>query len=259
MDAVIHMAAIPSAERSITDPVATTEVNINGTVNVLEAARYEKVKRVVFASSSAVYGRNPKVPKHEGMIPDPHTPYAVAKLAGEKFCRVYGEIYGLETVALRFFNVFGPRQPACSHYSKVVPRFIKNILNNQSPVIFGDGTQSRDFTYICNAVEATILAATAGTIKGGEVFNVGSNGQLTINDLVKHINRFLGKDIKPVYEPVRNGEIKHSFAYIELIKEKLGYEPGVDLLTGLEQTISAYANVTENDKAPGKHQAPNNK
>jgi nucleoside-diphosphate-sugar epimerase len=239
IDAVIHLAAVPSAERSVIDPVLTTEVNINGTVNILEAARYEKIKRIVFASSAAVYGNNPKLPKHEGMIPNPNTPYAVTKLSGEKFCQVYSELYGLETVILRYFNIFGPRQACDSIYSKVIARFVDAALHDDAPVIYGDGSHSRDFTYVSDAADAAILAATS-PVETGQVFNVGRQSQVSINELINQINKLTGKEILPVHENPRPEEIKHSFAYIELIKEKLGYEPKTDLVNGLKQTIDAF-------------------
>jgi len=244
VDVIMHMAAVPSADRSIIDPVMTTEVNINGTVNILEAARYEKIKRVVLASSSAVYGNNPKLPKHEEMIPNPNTPYAVTKLAGEKFCQVYSELYGLETVILRFFNVFGPRQASDSIYSKVIARFVCAALHDDAPVIYGDGSHSRDFTYVSDAAEASILAATS-PVQPGQVFNVGHQSQISINDLISQINKLTGKDIPPVHENPRPEEIKHSFAYIELIKEKLGYEPKTDLVSGLKLTVDAFKEKLE--------------
>jgi nucleoside-diphosphate-sugar epimerase len=173
------------------------------------------------------------------MIPNPNTPYAVTKLSGEKFCQVYSELYGLETVILRYFNIFGPRQSYDSIYSKVIARFVNAALHDDAPVIYGDGSHSRDFTYVSDAADAAILAATS-PVEAGQVFNVGRQSQVSINDLVNQINKLTGKEILPVHENPRPEEIKHSFAYIELIKEKLGYEPKTDLVNGLKQTIDAF-------------------
>lgn len=239
VDVVLHQAALPSVPRSIKDPITTNEVNINGTLNILEASVSAKVKKVVYASSSSVYGDNPQLPKHESMTPNPLSPYAVSKLSGEKYCNVFSRIYGLETISLRYFNVFGPRQDPSSQYSAVIPKFIRAIKNNQQPVIYGDGEQSRDFTYILNVVEANILAATSD-FESGIAVNCAMNGQISLNELVNHINKILGKNIKPRYEQPRAGDIKHSFADIHLAKDKIKYIPLVSFEEGLKLTIDSY-------------------
>ncbi len=233
IDVVLHQAALPSVPRSINDPITSNEVNVVGTLNILDAAKENNVKRIVYASSSSVYGDNPELPKHEGMMPNPLSPYAVSKLAGEKYCQVFSRLYGIETVILRYFNVFGPRQDPNSEYSAVIPKFIKLISNNQQPTIFGDGTQSRDFTYVANVVEANILAATK-EVQSGIVMNCACNGQIELNALVHELNGLLNKNIKPIYAEPRHGDIKHSFANIDLIKEKLNWTPGISFGDGLK-------------------------
>lgn len=236
IDVILHQAALPSVPRSIKDPITSNEVNVVGTLNILEAAKDAGVKRVVYASSSSVYGDNPELPKHEKMMPNPLSPYAVSKLAGEKYCNVYSRLYGIETVALRYFNVFGPKQDPNSQYSAVIPLFIKAIMNDKQPTIFGDGTQSRDFTYVANVVEGNILAATK-EIESGLVMNCACHGQITLNELVDELNKLFEKDIKPIYTQPRPGDIKHSFADIELIKKKLGFNPTVEFYKALKQAI----------------------
>ena len=240
IDIVLHQAALPSVPRSIKDPITTNDVNINGTLNILEAAVNLKVKRVVYASSSSVYGDNPVLPKVETMIPNPLSPYAVSKLTGEKYCNVFSRIYGLETVCLRYFNVFGPRQDPASQYSAVIPKFIKAINQNKQPVIYGDGEQSRDFTYISNVVQANILAATADC-ESGITVNCAVSGQITLNELIREMNKLMNKDIKPVYEGPRAGDIKHSYADINLAEKTLGYKPVVSFQEGLKKTIESYS------------------
>ncbi len=225
--------------RSIKDPITSNEVNVNGTLNILEASVGAKVKKVVYASSSSVYGDNPVLPKHESMMANPLSPYAVSKLSGEKYCSVFSRIYGIETIALRYFNVFGPRQDPSSQYSAVIPKFIRAIKNNEQPVIYGDGEQSRDFTYVKNVVEANILAAFSNN-ESGIAMNCAVGGQITLNQLVDYINSILGKNIKPVYMEPRAGDIKHSFADINLIKKKIGFEPVVSFEDGLNLTIKSY-------------------
>ena len=232
IDVILHQAALPSVPRSIKDPITSNEVNVVGTLNILEAAKDAGVKRVVYASSSSVYGDNPALPKHEGMMPNPLSPYAVSKLAGEKYCSVFSRLYGIETVVLRYFNVFGPRQDPNSQYSAVIPLFIKAIMNDKQPTIFGDGTQSRDFTYVANVVEANILAA-VNVVESGLVMNCACHDQISLNKLVEEINKLLDKNIKPKYAEQRHGDIKHSFASIDTIKRNLNWEPGVSFLEGL--------------------------
>jgi len=239
VDIVLHQAALPSVPRSIKDPITSNEVNINGTLNILEASVAAKVRRVIYASSSSVYGDNPQLPKHESMMTNPLSPYAVSKLSGEKYCSVFSRIYGIETIALRYFNVFGPRQDPSSQYSAVIPKFIKAINNNEQPVIYGDGEQSRDFTYVKNVVDANILASISDC-DSGIAMNCASSGQITLNELVGHINKILGKNISPVYEKPRAGDIKHSFADIHLAKSKINYTPTVSFEEGLKLTIESY-------------------
>lgn len=239
MDFVLHQGALPSVPRSVSDPISTNEVNVTGTLNVLYAAKDARVKRVVFASSSSVYGNSPTLPKQEDMPAEPLSPYAVSKLAGEKYCRVFAGIYGLHTVALRYFNVFGPRQNPDSQYSAVIPRFIKAILHDESPVIYGDGEQSRDFTYITNTIEANILA-TEADCPPGIFMNCAVHQRTSLNELVEAINRILGKNIKAIYTEPRAGDVKHSFADIERLKQALGFEPPVLFEEGLRRTIGWY-------------------
>jgi UDP-glucose 4-epimerase len=241
VDVILHQAALPSVPRSIRDPITTNEVNVGGTLNILDAAKDAKVKRVVFASSSSVYGDNPELPKHEGMVLNPLSPYAVSKLAGEKYCNVFSHVYGLHTVALRYFNVFGLRQDPTSQYSAVIPKFISAMNDNSQPLIYGDGEQSRDFTYIANVVRANILAATVDCPAGIAV-NCACHGQTTLNELVQKINVILGKNITPLYDKQRPGDIKHSYADIGLISKKLNYKVFVDFNDGLKKTIEWFLN-----------------
>ena len=238
IDVVLHQAALPSVPRSILDPVTTHEVNASGTLHVLEASRRAGVRRVVYASSSSIYGDSPQLPKEEGMRPNPLSPYAVSKMAGETYCQVFSKVYGLETIALRYFNVFGARQDPDSPYAAVIPKFVKGMLNGERPVVYGDGEQSRDFTYIANVVQANLLAATA-VCDSGLVINCAQSGRTTINDLVSTLNRILGKALEPIYEAPRRGDIKHSFADISLAAKHLGYSPDIDLHEGLELLIKA--------------------
>lgn len=239
VEVVLHQAALPSVPRSIKDPITSNDVNVNGTLNILDASVLNGVRRVIYASSSSVYGDNPELPKHEGMLPNPLSPYAVSKLAGEKYCSVFSQIYGLETISLRYFNVFGPNQDPSSQYSAVIPKFIRAMLNNEQPLIFGDGKQSRDFTYVSNVVDANILSATA-ECNSGIAMNCAFSGFITLNELVEKINENIGKDIKPVYEEPRAGDIKHSFADIKLAKNKINYSPLIDFDKGLKLTIKSF-------------------
>lgn len=244
VDVILHQAALPSVPRSIKDPLSSNAVNVVGTLNVLQAARDAKVKRVVFASSSSVYGDTPELPKHERMFPNPLSPYAVSKLAAEHYCRVFARVYGIETVSLRYFNVFGPRQDPDSEYAAVIPKFIKGMLRDKQPTIYGDGEQSRDFTFIDNVVQGNLLAATA-TCEPGSVMNCACHGRVTLNQLVQTINELLGKDIHPLYAPSRPGDIKHSFAAIDLAHRLIGYSPLVDFKEGLRRTIEWYVPRTK--------------
>lgn len=244
-DVVLHEAALPSVPRSIKDPVTTNEVNVSGTLNILNAAVAAKTKRVVFASSSSIYGNNPELPKHEDMVPNPLSPYAVSKLAGENYCKVFAQIYGLETVALRYFNVFGPNQDPSSQYSAVIPKFINSVLKNESPVIYGDGEQSRDFTYISNVIEANILASEV-KIDSPVIVNCACHDRITLNELVSAINKILNKDVKPEYNTERTGDVKHSFAAIGKAEKLLSYRVADPFVNGLEKTIAYFQNLNKN-------------
>ncbi len=233
---VLHQAALRSVPRSVADPAATNAANVDGTLNVLLAAREAGVRRVVFASSSSVYGADPALPKRETDRPLPLSPYAASKLAGEAYCAAFAHVYGLETVALRYFNVFGPRQDPASEYATVIPRFISALREGRRPLVFGDGEQSRDFCYIANAVEANLLAAHAPGV-AGEVFNIACGERYTINQLVATLNEILGTDLEPEYGPERVGDMRHSLADLSAAREKLGYEVKVRFREGLERAV----------------------
>ncbi len=240
VDVVIHQAALPSVPRSIADPISSNDVIVNGTLNLLYASKQENVNRLVFASSSSIYGDTPKLPKHESMIPNPLSPYAVSKLAAEKYFSVFARIYGLETFSLRYFNVFGPRQDPNSHYSAVIPKFIAALLKDKQPVIYGDGEQTRDFTYIDNVVAGNLLASTVVGCESGLVMNCACHERISLNSLVDTLNKILGKNIRPKYVDPRKGDIKHSYASIELIAEKLNYRPSVKFEEGIRKTVEYY-------------------
>jgi UDP-glucose 4-epimerase len=222
----------------VQDPLTTTAVNVEGTLNVLLAARDENVRRVVFASSSSVYGNAEHMPLSEEQTPNPISPYGVAKLAAERFCVSFGHVYGLETVALRYFNVFGPRQDPSSQYAAVVPRFIRAIADGRTITIDGDGTQSKDFTYVANVISANLLAADA-TGAAGRVLNVAMGGSESVNDLADKIGDLLGKEISRVRGPERPGDVRLSCADVSAAREAIGYEPAVSLEAGLQRTIDA--------------------
>jgi UDP-N-acetylglucosamine/UDP-N-acetyl-alpha-D-glucosaminouronate 4-epimerase len=236
---VFHQAALPSVPRSVQDPLTSNETNITGTLNVLLAARDVGVRRVVFASSSSVYGVNRALPKREDMAPVPISPYAVAKLACEGYCRSFGEVYGLETVALRYFNVFGPRQDPRSQYAAVIPNFIHALLVGERARIFGDGEQSRDFTYVDNVVDANLLAADAPAA-AGDVYNVACGERVTLNQLYAELRGLIGGDAEPVYEPPRPADVRDSHADLERARADLGYEPRVRLREGLASAIEHF-------------------
>jgi nucleoside-diphosphate-sugar epimerase len=236
IDYVLHQAAVPSVGRSVDDPITTNESNVTGTLNVLVAARDAGVRRVVYAGSSSSYGNSEILPKREDMPARPISPYAISKYTGEQYCRVFYELYGLETVVLRYFNVFGPRQNPDSQYAAAVPTFINAITDNRQTTIFGDGEQSRDFTFVENVVQANILACHAEGA-AGEVFNIACGKRTTINRLVEIIKGILGYDGECVYDQERRGDVRHSLADISKARRILGYEPLVDLETGLERTI----------------------
>ena len=241
VDYIFHEAAIPSVPKSVLDPLGSNRANIDGTVHLLIAARDAKVKRVVYAASSSAYGDTPTLPKHEAMLPNPNSPYAVAKLAGEYYMTSFYRCYGLETVSLRYFNIFGPRQDPTSPYSGVLAKFITQMLNGEPPTIFGDGAQSRDFTYIQNAVDANLLAIKAPAPQAaGQVFNVATGKRADLNQafqLVKKITGYTG-DIK--YGPERSGDVKHSLADLSRTEKHLGYKPTVDFEEGLRRTVDWY-------------------
>jgi nucleoside-diphosphate-sugar epimerase len=238
-DYVFHQAALPSVPRSIDDPLGTNEYNVTGTLNVLLAARDAGVKRVIYAASSSAYGDIDGEFKIETMPPRPMSPYGVAKLAGEYYCQVFTQVYGLETVCLRYFNVFGPRQDPTSQYAAVIPLFITSMLDDQRPVIYGDGQQTRDFTYIDNVVHGNLLAAKAPGVAGA-VMNLATEGRVNLLDLVAKINRVLDSRIAPILADERPGDIRHSRASIEKARQLLHYEPTVDFDTGLARTIDWY-------------------
>jgi nucleoside-diphosphate-sugar epimerase len=240
IDVVFHQAAIPSVPRSISDPVTTVSVNIDGTLALLLAARDAGVRRVVFASSSSVYGDAPEPRKHEALPPRPLSPYAISKLTGEQLLAVFFRIYGLETVALRYFNVFGPRQDPASAYAAVIPRFVRILLAGERPTIFGDGKQSRDFTYIDNVVQANLLAATAPGV-AGEVFNIASGRAIDIDTMYARVAAQLGTDIAPNYADPRPGDIRNSLADIARAEARLGYAVAVNFEEGLRRTVDALA------------------
>ncbi len=242
IDYILHQAALPSVPRSVENPLTSTEVNINGTLNVLEAARHAGVKKMVMASSSSVYGESKELPKHEGMMPDPLSPYAITKLTDEHYCRVYWQLYGFPTCCLRYFNIFGPRQDPKSQYAAVIPRFITRLKAGRPPIVYGDGEQSRDFTYVENAVQANLLAAENDKMVG-TVFNVACGGQFTLNDLLDKLRAIIGVDTKAQYDPPRAGDIKHSYAAIDKIG-KLGYKPTVDFDEGLKRTVAHFDSIT---------------
>ena len=235
---VFHQAALPAVARSIEDPLMTHAVNVMGSLNVLLAAREEAVRRVVFASSSSVYGTSAPLPKEESMTAVPTSPYAVSKLAAEGYCRSFSLLYQLECVALRYFNVFGPRQDPHSQYSAVIPRFIHAALNGQRPVIFDDGEQSRDFTYVANVVEANIRAMVAPDV-AGEVFNVACGERWTLNQTTSLIAEITGESIVPEYRPARKGEVRHSHASIDKARIGLRFTPQVGFAEGLRRTIDS--------------------
>jgi nucleoside-diphosphate-sugar epimerase len=245
VDYVLHQAAIPSVPKSVLDPIGSNRANVDGTVNVLVAARDARVKRVIYAASSSAYGDTPTLPKHERMTPDPISPYAVAKLASERYMISFYRCYGLETVALRYLNIFGPRQDPSSPYSGVLAKFITQMLAGQQPTIFGDGEQSRDFTFIDNAVEANLLACKAPAEVAGNVFNVATGRRVTLNETFKLLQALTSYSGSPIYGAERGGDIKHSLADISAAEKLLGYKPKVNFEQGLQQTVAWYRNSRE--------------
>lgn len=237
-DYVFHLAAIPSVPRSVKDPYSSNEANVTGTLNVLIAAKDAGIKKVIFSSSSSVYGDTPTLPKREDMPVNPQSPYAITKATGEMYCRVFEELYGLPTVCLRYFNVFGPRQDPNSQYAAVIPKFITAILNDESPVIYGDGEQSRDFTFVKNVVDANILSCESDATG---IFNIACGRRITINQLVDYINEIQGKEIKPVFTDPRPGDIKHSLADI-LRAGGFGYDPESNFKDELAEVVRCFVN-----------------
>ena len=235
VEVVFHEGALPSVPRSVQDPLTTTAVNVEGTLNVLLAARDEGVRRIVNASSSSVYGNGGELPRSESQLPDPISPYAVAKLAAERFCASFSRVYAMEIVSLRYFNVFGPRQDPTSQYAAVVPRFISAIAGSEPVIIYGDGEQSRDFTYVDNVVAANLLAADAPGVEG-RILNVATGGSTTVNELADTIGRLLERPVEKAFEREREADVHDSWAALEEARRLLGYEPTVELEEGLRRT-----------------------
>ena len=239
IDVVLHQGALPSVPKSIDNPIATNKYCVDATLTMLIAARDNGVKRFVYAASSSAYGDNPILPKVETMADNPLSPYAVAKLAGENYCSVFYKVYGLETIALRYFNVFGPYQDPTSQYAAAIPAFVTSILKDTPPTIYGDGEQSRDFTYIDNVVQANILAARAKKTQGQTV-NIACGEAVTVNSIINTINELTGKNVKPTYVKSRAGDVKHSLADIRKAKELIGFEPVIKFSDGLRKAIDWY-------------------
>jgi UDP-glucose 4-epimerase len=235
---IVHQAAVPSVQRSVEDPVRSTEVGINGTLHLLEEARRQGVRRFVYAGSSSVYGDQPELPKRETMAPRPKSPYALTKLVGEIYCTQYHELFSLPTVTLRYFNVFGPRQNPDSLYAAVIPRFIRAALTGEAPHVYGDGGQTRDFTYIDNVVEANLLALeTDPAGVGGAVLNIACGDRTSLLDLLEILSRLAGRPVTPIFEPARVGDVRDSQAAVEEAAGRLGFRPVVDLEEGLRRTM----------------------
>ncbi len=239
IDVVVHQGALPSVPRSVDDPAATHKHCVDATFKLLLASRDAGIKRFVYASSSAAYGDTPTLPKVETMPPAPLSPYAVGKLVGEYYCSVFHEVYGLETISLRYFNVFGPYQDPTSQYAAAIPAFVTAILKDEPPTIYGDGEQSRDFTYVDNVVEANLLAARAKHT-AGEVLNIACGEAITVNEIIDMVNEILGKNIKPIYTDPRPGDVKHSLADIYLAEKLIGFKPKVSFRDGLKKAIDWY-------------------
>ncbi len=239
VEVVLHQGALPSVPKSVEDPVGSNESNITGTLNCLIASRDAGVRRVVYAASSSAYGDSPTLPKEETMKPEPLSPYAIQKYVGELYCRNFYQLYGLETVSLRYFNVFGPRQDPTSQYAAVIPRFITALAAGKAPTIYGDGEQSRDFTYVDNVVHANLLAAHAEGA-AGEMMNFACGKRCTLNELLEQIQRIMQTRIEPVYTDPRPGDVKHSLADTRKSRQLLGYEPHVSLEEGLKRTVAFF-------------------
>lgn len=253
-DAVFHQAALGSVPRSVADPVRTHEVNLTGTLYVLNAAQKAGVRRVIYAASSAAYGDTRVLPKEEGLQPLPRSPYAVTKLSGEEYCRAFYASYGLETVALRYFNVFGARQDPSSQYAAVIPLFFEAASENRPPTIFGDGEQTRDFTHVSNVVRANLLALEAPEEASGQVFNVGCGNRTSINQLWQQIQRITGATAEPKYVDPRPGDVRDSLASLARSRLILGYEPEVDIGEGIRRTAEWYVAGSSGDNGRQRHQ-----
>jgi nucleoside-diphosphate-sugar epimerase len=236
MDYVLHQAAIPSVPRSVKDPVSSNRANVTGTLNVLVAARDARVKRLVYAGSSSAYGNAPTLPKHEDMPTSPLSPYALQKVVGEQYCRMFTQLYGLETVSIRYFNVFGPRQDPGSPYSGVISLFSTALLDGREPIIYGDGEQTRDFTYVSNVVDGVLRACEAPNV-AGETINVATGGRISLNELLRVMQGIVGSSTQPLYQESRAGDVKDSQADISKARALLGYEPRVGLEEGLRHTL----------------------
>lgn len=239
IEVVYHEGAVPSVPKSVEDPVTSHEANIDGTFNLLSAAREARCRRVVYAASSSAYGDTPTLPKHEEQATNPLSPYAVQKLAGEHYCRAFYECFGLETIALRYFNVFGPRQDPKSQYAAAIPAFVTAILADRPPTIYGDGEQTRDFTYIDNVVHANLLCAKVAKT-AGQVLNLACGERISINRIIARINEHLGKNVQPIYEPMRPGDVRDSLADISRARKVIGFEPQVCFDDGLRRAIDWY-------------------
>ncbi|MFH0771034.1 MAG: SDR family oxidoreductase [Candidatus Omnitrophota bacterium] len=245
-DYVIHQAALRSVPKSVQDPLLFNEVNVGGTLNVLMLSLEAKVKRVVFASSSSIYGDSVKLPQKEDQLPQPVSPYAATKLAGEHYCRVFSKSYGLETVSLRYFNVFGPKQSLESEYAVVIPKFITCMMQGERPPVHGDGTQSRDFTYVDNVVDANLMAAAREGVSG-EVFNIACGKSCNLLELIKALNEILGKNISPQFTAPRPGDVKHTLSNVAKMRTLLSLNPKVDFLQGLRKTVEYFTALKDKE------------
>jgi UDP-glucose 4-epimerase len=239
IECIFHQAALPSVQRSVEDPLASNAVNAGGTLNILLSARDAGVKRLIYASSSSIYGDTPTLPKKEDMIPNPLSPYALQKYVGEQYCRLFFELYGLETISLRYFNIFGPKQDPTSIYSAVIPKFVDALMHGRPPTIFGDGEQSRDFTYIDNVVQANLHALSVNHLNGG-VVNIACGKRTSLNQLVNILKEILGSKVSSVYQEPRKGDVRHSLADINRAKEILDYNPQVEIEVGLRKTAEYF-------------------
>jgi len=248
MDFVVHQAAIPSVQRSLSDPIATNRANVVGTLNLLESCRRVGVRRFVYAASSSAYGNTEVLPKQEDMAPNPMSPYALQKYVGERYCKLYFELYGLETISLRYFNVFGPGQDPHSEYSAVIPKFINCLLNNQPITIYGDGEQSRDFTFIENVIEANMLALNAAAA-GGQMCNVGCGERISLNRLVVLLEREIAGSARVIHVEPKLGDVRHSLAAVDRARALLNYQPKIGVEEGLRRTIASYLSLASQLKS----------